>query len=394
MQKIKTNKNFYLLVFLALFGFSIGCFDNYRELWMSSNGLATLTISNVISISYIVTVLALFYFTIRVSFHKLKLGMCIALVINMITETVLICLNQSNHQFLIKFFMFFNIAFSQIIIASVYPLMMNISKSDDLYTKKDFVEFFFSKLGFLLVAVLLGKTFFNHTFDYNTCLFLSIIFNFIAFLVLLNVKLTSRKTSIFNLKESLHYFNHHKIIYYFLFTNFLSDVIYSAILGMPLLLLTKNLNMSSNIASYLILGLGIVSSFLSLIIVKYLRFKNDNYNLIFKFGIRIFLYLLVFITNNVLFLWIIIIYILITNKPYSFIFSGYFTNNIQEKYALFLTNLTYCATLLGNALGTLICGLVFNLNYRIFIMPALLISIIHYIVALDLIKKREKLLED
>lgn len=394
MKKILSDANFHLLFFLALFGFSIGCFDNYRELWMSSNGLTTLAISNVISISYIVTVLVLFYFTIRVSFHKLKVGMSFVLVLNMMTEAILVCLNQSNHLFFIKFLMFFNIAFSQIIIASVYPLMMNISKSDDLYTKKDFVEFFFSKLGFLLVAILLGKTFFNQTFDYNTCLLLSVIFNFIAFLVLLNVKLTNKKTSIFNLKESLHYFNHHKIIYYFLFTNFLSEVIYSAILGMPLLLLTKNLNMSSNIASYLILGLGIVSSFLSLIIVKYLRFKNDNYNLFFKYGIRVFLYFLLFITNNVWLLWIIIIYILITNKPYSFIFSGYFTNNIQEKYALFLTNLKYCTTLLGNALGTLICGLVFNLNYRVFIFPTLLVSIIHYIIALDLIKKREKLLED
>lgn len=120
MQKLKDNKSFCLLFFLALFGFSIGLFDNYRELWMSTNGLSTTTISHVISISYIVTVFVLFYFTIQVSTNKLKWGICITLALNMITGTGLICLNETGNAFFIKFLMFFNIAFSQLILASVY----------------------------------------------------------------------------------------------------------------------------------------------------------------------------------------------------------------------------------------------------------------------------------
>ena len=216
MQKLKDNKSFCLLFFLALFGFSIGVFDNYRELWMSANYLSTATISHVISVSCIVTVFVLFYFTIRVSTSKLKWGICVALVLNMITGTLLICLNDSGNLFFIKFLMFFNIAFNQLILASVYPLMMNISKNDVLYTKKSFIESLFSKLGFLFVATLLGKTIFHIFINYNTCLLFSIVFNFLAFLVLITLQIECKSTENFNMQRTVDYFNSNKILYFFL----------------------------------------------------------------------------------------------------------------------------------------------------------------------------------
>lgn len=389
MQKLKENKSFCLLFFLALFGFSIGLFDNYRELWMSTNGLSTTTISHVISISYIVTVFVLFYFTIRVSTNKLKWGICITLALNMITGATLICLNGTQNAFLIKFLMFFNIAFSQLILASVYPLMMNISKDDVLYTKKSFIESLFSKLGFLLVAVLLGKTIFHTIVDYNICLLLSVIFNFLAFVVLMAVPLENDNDEKFNMKKTMQYFNSNKVLYLFLFVNLLGDMIWGAILGMPMLLLTDNLGFSSNFASFFILGLGICSNILSMLVVKYLRFKNDHHNLIVKYGIRVFLYVMVFITNSKLVLLGALVYLFLTDCIYSFIFSSFFINNIEEKYSLFLTTLKYCSSLLGKAIGTFFCGLVFHLDLRYFVIPALVISIIHYIFATILIEKRE-----
>lgn len=389
MQKLKENKSFCLLFFLALFGFSVGLFDNYRELWMSTNGLSTTSISHVISISYIVTVLVLFYFTIRVSTSKLKWGICISLALNMITGATLICLNGTSNVFLIKFLMFFNIAFSQLILASVYPLMMNISKDDVLYTKKSFVESLFSKLGFLLVAILLGKTVFHTIVDYNICLMLSVIFNFFAFVVLMAVTIENGNEEKFNMKKTMQYFHSNKVLYLFLFVNLLGDMIWGAILGMPMLLLTNNLQFSSSFASFFILGLGICSNILSMLIVKYFRFKNDHHNLIIKYGIRVVLYVIVFITNSKFILLGTLIYLFLTDCPYSFIFSSYFINNIEEKYSLFLTTLKYCSSLLGKAIGTFFCGLVFQLDLRYFVIPALVISILHYLFATILIEKRE-----
>lgn len=391
MQKLKDNKGFCLLFFLALFGFSIGLFDNYRELWMSVNGLSTTAISHVIGISYIVTVFVLFYFTVRVSTNKLKWGICTSLTLNMITGTGLICLNGTENAFLIKFLMFFNIAFSQLILSSVYPLMMNISKDDVLYTKKSFVESLFSKLGFLLVAILLGKTVFHTLIDYNICLLLSVIFNFLAFLVLMSVSLENTNKERFDMKKTIQYFNGNKVLYFFLFVNFLGDMIWGAILGMPMLLLTDNLGFSSNFASFFILGLGICSNILSMLVVKYLRFKNDQHNLFIKYGLRIFLYILVFITNSKMALFFTLIYLFLTDCPYSFLFSSYFINSIEEQHSLFLTTLKYCTSLLGKAIGTFFCGMVFYLDFRFFVVPALIVSIIHYVFATILIEKRESI---
>lgn len=391
MQNLKENKSFCLMFFLSLFGFSIGLFDNYRELWMSANHLSTTTISHVISVSYIVTVFVLFYFTIRVSANKLKWGICVVLALNMITGTALICLNETRNLFFIKFLMFFNIAFSQLILASVYPLMMNISKNDVLYTKKSFVESLFSKLGFLVVAILLGKTIFHIFVDYNICLLLSVVFNFFAFIVLINVKLESKNEGKFNIQKTINYFNNNKVLYFFLFVNFLGDMIWGAILGMPMLLLTENLGFSSNFASYFILGLGIASNILSMIVVKYLRFKNDHYNLLIKYGIRIVFYLLIFITNSKLVLFVTLLYLFLLDCPYAFIFGSYFINHVDEKYSLFLTTLKYGSSLLGKAVGTFFCGIVFHYNLRLFIVPAIVISCIHYIFATLLIEKRNLL---
>ena len=89
----KYSQGFLILLFLGFFGFSVGLFDNYRELWMSSNGLDTTAVSHIISISYVVTVLVLLYFTIRVPLNSLREGILISLVLKLCTGTILVCLN-------------------------------------------------------------------------------------------------------------------------------------------------------------------------------------------------------------------------------------------------------------------------------------------------------------
>lgn len=149
MKKRKENQGLKILIFLGIFGFSLGIYDNYRELWMSANGLSPETISRVISLSYIITVLSLLFFTIR-SVNKIKEGITFTIILKLITGTTLICLNNRELSFFIKFFKFFDIAFTQIIISSIYLLLMSFQKSDEIYTKKSVVESLGSKLGFLV----------------------------------------------------------------------------------------------------------------------------------------------------------------------------------------------------------------------------------------------------
>ena len=67
MSKVFKNKTFMLLVFLAIYSFSISLFDNYSELWLKSNGITTLSISKIITVASIVTALSLFFFSFKVS---------------------------------------------------------------------------------------------------------------------------------------------------------------------------------------------------------------------------------------------------------------------------------------------------------------------------------------
>lgn len=115
----KLSKSAEILIFLGLFGFSLGLFNNYRELWMNANNLSATSISRIIGISSIITVLVLFFFTIKVNTNKLKDGITISLILKMLTSTILICLNNTNKIVLIKFLMFFDIAFTELILSSI-----------------------------------------------------------------------------------------------------------------------------------------------------------------------------------------------------------------------------------------------------------------------------------
>lgn len=381
-----------LFLFLITFSLSVGIFSNYRDLWLSANMLNANTIARIISIASIITVLIFFFFTIKVSYKKLRFGVLIALILKMLCSAILICLNNSGLLFLIKFIMFFDIAFNDLILSSIYPLMISINKSNESYTKKSTFEEVSNKIGFLIASLIIGRCIGKFTFTYNTCLLISVILIFISFIILLNIKedCNNDKDRKLDLKEAFHYFNNHKIIYLFLVTDILSSVVWKGILGMPLLTLTSTLGFSTKGASFLVLGLGILSNILAMLVVKKLHFKNNHLNMIFKYGLRLILYLSVFITNNKVIFLITLIYLLILDMPFGFMLDDYFINKVSEEYSFLMTSVKYCTTIFGNAIGVFICGLVFNLKIRYLVLPSLIVGTLHYILTTILLLKREK----
>lgn len=390
LDRLKKNKSAMMLTFLAAFSFSAGLFNNYRQLWLADNGLTTFSISKIIMVSYVVTALALLYFSLKVSTKKLKFGVLLCCILKMVTSAVLICLNGSNQHFLIKFLMFFNIAFGEVILSSIYPLMLNIKKSDELYTKRESVESIADKLGFFLVSFLLGRTIGSFVFDYNICLFLSTFFLFIAFITLLFVDIEGKESKNVTLKESFKYFGKNKSIYLYLFVIFIGSMAWASILGLKMLTLTDTLGLSSKVASYMILGFGILSNVLAMLIVKYFKFKNDYINIFFKYGARVLFYLAIFITNSKLVLLISIVYLLITDVMYGFVFSGFFMNNMEEKYILVFSVFKYCISLIGDGIGTYLCGLTFDMDIRYTGLVAVILGLVTYISSNILVGKKRK----
>ncbi len=389
MKNLSKQKLLYL--FLILFSLSVGIFSNYREMWLQTNGLTPASISRIVCFANIITVLIFIFFTIKVSYKKLKVGVSFALILKLITSSLLYIINGSGNLFLIKFIMFFDIAFNELILSSIYPLMMSIHKDNEVYTKKKSYEEISNDVGFLLVSLLIGKYFFKHLFSYNSCLLLSICFIFLALMVLLEVTDDNKGNSnSFDIKRAIKYLNEHKIIYLFLLVNFLSSVTWKSVVGMPILSLTTNLGFSLQKASFIFLFLGIISNILAILVVKHLHFKNNHLNMVFKYGIRIILYLLTFITNNKVLLGVTFIYLFVLEMPFDFIIEGYFINKVKSEYSFLMTTLKYITSLLGQALGIYLCGFVFNKSTRIIILPALIFSSIHYLLTTVLLNKRDK----
>ena len=385
------NNEFLLFLFLGFFSFANGLFSNYRSLWLQSNNLTTSNIANITSIASIITVLIFIMFTIGISIPKQKKAINFILLLKIFTSISLFFLNNSTHIKLIKFITFFDIAFIELILASIYPLLLNISKNDLTYTRKETIESFFTKIGFLIASLTLGLSLGKLILNYNTCLFLSTIFFLISFLIFANIKINfNNQNSYITIKPTLNYLNTHKFLYLYLLCNALSSLIWASILGMPLLSLTNNLGFSPKSASFIVLIFGILTNFLAIIIVKHLKVKNDNVNMFFKYGMRLIFYLLVFISNNKLLLIITFMYLLLFDIPYGFLFGSYFINKVPNKYTFVITTLKYCSSLIGNSLGIFICGLVFNLNIKYLVLPALIIGIIHYILGTYLLNKREE----
>ncbi len=385
------NKQKLLYLFLILFSLSVGIFSNYREMWLQTNGLTPASISRIVCFANIITVLIFIFFTIKVSYKKLKVGVSFALILKLITSSLLYIINGSGNLFLIKFIMFFDIAFNELILSSIYPLMMSIHKDNEVYTKKKSYEEISNDVGFFLVSLLIGKYFFKHLFSYNSCLLLSICFIFLSLTVLLQVNNDEQSNNnSFDIKRAIKYLNEHKIIYLFLLVNFLSSVTWKSVVGMPILSLTTNLGFSLKNASFVFLFLGIISNILAILVVKHLHFKNNHLNMVFKYGIRIILYLLTFITNNKILLGVTFIYLFVLEMPFDFIIEGYFINKVKSEYSFLMTTLKYITSLLGQAVGIYLCGLVFNESIRVIILPALIISSIHYILTTVLLNKRDK----
>lgn len=387
---MKKSSRVIMLFFLVLFSLSVGLFSNYAEMWLAENGLQASSISSVFSVSYVVTVLLFLYFTIRFSKEKLRKGILLSIGAIVGCNVILIFLNGKSSPFLIKFFMFFNLAFTELVASSIYPLMISFDKSDEAFTKNDFISSLCDSFGFLLASLLLGKVIFGKVFDYNTCLIISTIVAFFSIFALMFVRLPKEdgKESFFDLKETMGYFSHNKVLYLYLLINVIGSIVWCSILGMPLLSVTEKFGFSANTASILVLGLGIISNFLAVFVLKYLRFKNDHINLFFKFGVRVILFILSAASNNIYILAITFVYMALTDCTYEFIFNSFFLNNIEEKHIVFFTALKYSANLIGCSIGTAICGFVFDYDIRLNTLPAVVLGIVHYIFCSILVEKK------
>lgn len=376
-----------ILIMLAFFSISMGLWDNFRQLWLESNNMNVTEISNLLSIGTFISAILIFISAKTLKLDKIKGFITGCLLTNSINMFVLFLINETGNLGLIRACTVLNIILEKFVIICIYPLITTIQKTETIYSKRKLVEYLFRDVGILIGGIFIGKTIFNLAIDYNICLSISLISMLIATLVMANIKTkcTNQKSEI-----SFRYILKDKILLTYLVYCFIGKLAMKIGLGLKMLMLTNQLDFTASKATNYLLIVGLIADLIGIIVLKCLTPKNDYITIIIKFGIRLLGYIIAFTTNNIIIIIIAITWSLLISTSYENKTDGVYINRVTTKYQLFFSDMRFVVEIIGEALGLLFAGLVFDYGIRYILGLSALFMILQITLAYRLIYMRHK----
>lgn len=367
-----------ILIMLAFFSISMGLWNNFRQLWLQSNNMNVSEISSLLSMGTFISAILIFISAKTLKLDKIKGFITGCLLLNSINMFVLFLINGSGNLNLIKASVILNIVLEKFVIISIYPLITTIQKNENIYSKRKLVEYSFRDIGILIGGIFIGKTIFNLNIDYNICLSISLLFMLIATLVIANIKIKSsnKKSEI-----SFKFIFKDKILITYLITYFVGTTAINTGLGLKMLMLTNQLNFTPSEATNYLLIVGLLADLIGIIALNFLTPKNDYITITIKFGIRLALYILAFISNSRTLIIIAMSWSILISTSYENKTDGVYINRVDTKYQLFFSDMRFVAGIFAESLGLLLAGIVFEYGIRyvlglsaLFIIPQLSLS--------------------
>lgn len=367
-----------ILIMLAFFSISMGLWSNFRQLWLQSNNMNVSEISSLLSMGTFISAILIFISAKRLKLDKIKGFITGCLLLNSINMFILFLINGNSNLNLIKACVILNIVLEKFVIISIYPLITTIQKTDNIYSKRKLVEYLFRDIGILVGGIFIGKTIFNLKVDYNVCLSISLLFMLIATLVIANIKIKAgNKKS----KISFKFILKDKILITYLITYFIGTTAMRTGLGLKMLMLTNQLSFSPSSATNYSLVIGLLADLVGILALKYLTPKNDYVTITIKFGIRLALYTLAFLSNSVTLIIIAITWSLLISTAYENKTDGIYINRVNTEYQLFFSDMRFVIGIFAEALGLLFGGILFEYGIRyilglsaLFIIPQITLS--------------------
>lgn len=349
-----------ILIALAFFSIGIGLWGNFRQLWLQDNNFLVEQISNVLSIGTFLSAVSLFMCATKLKLNNIQTFIGRTLFLKIIVMCSLYLLKLFHHtdiKLLVDILIILDVVLEKIIVSSIYPFILTIEVSDKLYSKRKLVEYLFMDVGILLGGIFIGKKILHLTINYNICLFFAIIFLYISYWVFVTVKVKVGKV---NSSISFKYLFKDKINRLSLMFMLTSHIAMATGLGLKMLMLTNGLKFSDGGATTYLLVIGLVADFLGIIALKYLTPKNDYITVSIKFGIRFLFYLLAFLSNNLLVVFIAITWSILISTAYENIIDAPYINRIDKKYQLFFADIRYLISMLGEAIGLFFAGITYK----------------------------------
>ena len=348
-----------ILVMLAFFSVSIGLWKNFKQLWLQDNSLDVARISQILSISGLFCIIALLIFSRKISLKNIKKVITVAIFLKAVNLIILAILNHTGYKMVIETLIILDSILENLIIISIYPLIVTIKKENKLYSKRKLVEYLFRDVGILVGGVLIGKNIAGLTIHYNICLFISILFLVLAFITMLNIKTRIVEEKPTNIKRSLKYMVKDKITRNYFGYLLLAEMAMNTALGLKMLMLTNLFGFSDGNATNYLLLVGLIADFIGMIALKYLTPKNDYLTLTIKFGIRFLWYAIALLSNNMTVCLIAMSWSILISTAYENVTDAPYVNRIPNEYQIVFTNYRYIIKTIGVSLGLYFAGIMY-----------------------------------
>lgn len=383
MNLQQKRKNIVLIMlFTALFGISMGLWENYKIVWLEGTGFNTTNIATILSLSLMIGgILAVL---INIKFRKLdpKIVIQVSIILKTISLAILIFLFQKNvSQYVFYILFILDGVFGCLVFNAIYPLITKYQKSDQIYSIFKITDYTSRDVG-LGIAVFIIAFICANYIEYNIILIISAVLS-LGCLILSFFFSKDNKLIIpeFNLKGL---FSKKSIRMYYAYA-FVSSVAYDSVMSFQIVILRDFANLQIDRVSIFLLILGIIGDIFGLIALYKLTPKTDYFAILLKFGSRFVCYSIVIFINNPITIIVTMMVVLFFSRAYENVSDGKFVNAVKQENRFAHTNLRYLFSRSGHALGTYISGLLITIgiNY-VFMMGAIMVFIQIVIICLAL----------
>lgn len=377
-EKIKKfcniNDENVLMIVLAFISFSIGIWSNYRQLWLKSIGFDVVSISRILSVALICSAIISFVISIFSTKVKIKSVTLMCIIFRAIALSILLV---NRNTYIIKICMLLSIMCDVMFSISYYPLLSIVNKGESAYRKQNLISYLAKDTGIISCGLLIGITIGNRIFDYNSCLFIAIISSLMGafILILFNQNKYYKKRNVLPIKKALKNLYKSKINNYFLFTQLIMNISYGIVFGIMMLILTNYINFSVSVASIFIIVCNLLGSIACSLFIKH--------------GTRVLIYLIAFLTNNIVFFVIAIIVAHITGRILDDKINGVYVRKIDTNSQFLFGNIRYFVLSLGEGIGTYLAGYLIQISFRSIFLGAAVFTMLQIILFVNLGKIKE-----
>lgn len=379
-----------ILVMLAFFSISAGLWANFRQLWLQENGYSAPDISVLTSVATFLSVGGILLIGWKLKPITLKNFMAGILIFRLLNSALQFALNNTGQLLLIDICAIIEIFTGYIIVASVYPLLTTVMKSNRVYSKRKLVEYLFRDVGVLIGGILIGQNMAGISVDYNTCLMVSMIFLAAAIYIMFRIKVKPSESASKIQKSAFKYIIKSKIQTCYMIYAFLSSTSFAAALGLKMLVLTDLLDFSASTATgYLLIG-GLVGDALGIIALKFFTPKNDYLTMTLKFGIRFCAYVVAVLAESPFVFLLAFTWAMLSETAYEDVSDGYYINLVDNQHQLGYNTIKHVMNYLGEATGVLFCGWMYNFGLGAIFGLAAFIMIFQIGIAYYLIHLRHR----